>query len=102
MTRTRFRIALVFSFAALLSALGSRAAAGILEGVVKGSALSPKKYVRIVINGPVNKVTFTDQHARFKVDVPDGTYLIQVQERNRSMQFDAECPSTREYILNWK
>jgi hypothetical protein len=82
--------------------LASWAQAGILEGVVKGSAHGPKKYVRVVINGPANKVVFTDANAKFRVDVPNGEYLIQVQERNRTMQFNVQVPSSQDYILDWK
>jgi hypothetical protein len=74
----------------LLATIVVPAEAGTLTGVVVGKAENPKPYVRVEINGPENRTTFTDQSGKFSVNLLDGRYTIRIIEGGRSMEFSAD------------
>ncbi len=84
---------------------GPRAEAGGLKGKVVGSAGEPKPYVNLQVSGPESRTLFSGRDGRFAVELPAGSYTLQITERNRTMHFDVRVPTEGEvdqtFTLKW-
>ncbi len=72
------------------------ASAGTLEATVTGRSGKPKQYVRVELIGPQSRTLFTNQHGQLAVEVPGGSYVVRITERNRQMEFEVEVPEEGE------
>lgn len=68
------------------------ASAGTLQATITGKAGRPKQYVRVEIIGPKTQTLFTGQKGQFSTELPGGSYVIRITERNRRMEFNVEVP----------
>lgn len=68
------------------------ASAGTLQATIKGKSGKPKQYVRVEIIGPETRTLFTSQEGQLSTELPGGSYVVRVTERNRRMEFSVEVP----------
>jgi hypothetical protein len=85
--------------------LGLPAAASTLEAQVIGSAGAPKPYVRVELAGPERLILFTNERGKLSRELPGGSYVLTVSERNRRQDFPVQVPRegtvSRKLTLEW-
>jgi hypothetical protein len=85
--------------ACLLFALGPGlltslpAHAGTLKATITGKSGQPKPYVRVELIGPETHTLFTSQEGQLTAELPKGSYVLRVTERNRRMEFNVKVPA---------
>ncbi|HSP77288.1 MAG TPA: carboxypeptidase-like regulatory domain-containing protein [Myxococcaceae bacterium] len=85
---------------------GATAQAGDLQARVVSSAGEPKPFVRVEVSGPARQTLFTDRDGRLSaMGLPGGSYLVQVSEGYRRMDFRIQVPQrgevNRTFELKW-
>lgn len=68
------------------------AGAGTLRATITGKSGKPKPYVRVEVIGPETRTLFTGQAGQLSTELPGGSYVVRVTERNRRMEFTVEVP----------
>jgi len=90
----------------LLGLLASAVAqAGVLRATVLSNEGERKPFVRVELSGPTRQTLFTNTNGALSVELPPGSYVVQVSERNRTMDFRVQVPQqgevNRTFQLKW-
>jgi hypothetical protein len=81
------------------------ASAGHLEATITGQSGEPRPYVRVELIGPEDQQLFTTQEGKLSAELPGGSYVLRVTDRNRRMEFHLDVPQRgqlqRTLKLDW-
>jgi hypothetical protein len=91
MDRSRLHaVRLLILAAALMCSL--LASAGTLDASFTETSGRPIQDLRIEVIGPTKRTLFTGEQGRVRLELPGGSYVLRISDRDRKVDFDLRVP----------